>query len=139
MKNRAGRVPRVTRASQNGVENRQQIGPGGLWSDLGRFGALPGASRDAPGTLRDALGTLRDAPGTLPGGLGMLPGRSRNALGRSSDAFGTPRDRFFSQLARGTVFASIWARFFDDLSMIFQSFRGSFFVRLTVDFSIVVQ
>ena len=132
MKNRSGRVPRVTRASQNGVKivNKSvREAFGAILDDSGRFW-------EALGTLRGRSGTLSGRSGTLLGGLGTLPGRSRNALGRSSDAFGTPRDRFFSQLARGTVFASIWIRFFVDFSVIFQSFRRSFFVRLTVNFSI---
>ena len=140
MKNRSGRVPRSPRASQNRAKivNKSVRGAfGAILDDSGRLQDGPGTLQRRSGTLSGRPGTSRDAPGTLPGTFGTLPGRSRGALGRSSDGFGMPRDRYCAQIARGTVFASNFACFFGGFSKFFRWFRGSFFGRVSFNFSIV--
>ena len=76
-------------------------------SNLGRFGAPQGRSRDSLDTSR---GTPRTLPGTL-GGSPSTPGCSRNALGRSQDASDSVRSLFILTFAHAPVSATISGRF----------------------------
>ena len=107
-------TPRRPKIAPKSHENRPEIDrkstknrSGGPRTDLGRFGAPRGRSRDTPGTLRTRPRAIPDAPGTLPGDLRALRDAS-GTLGHSQDASDSVRSSFCPTSAHAPVFASIF-------------------------------
>ena len=135
--------PEITPSEPKSSQNRQQICPGGLRSDLGRFGASPGRPRDAPETVWDALGTprdlsgrSRDAPGDLRHAPGTLSGRSGTLLGRLRDASGPLLRANCSRNRLRIELGSFFRRFFEVFSLVsrivFRSCFPQFFDRFSI-------